>query len=172
MLSQFNIESFTTPPYASRVNGQIQRFHSTLIEIMRCLRAQDSFTSFHELLTKSVFEYNNSFHSTTKKRPIDLFLMRTANSSPERIEKERQKNIDRLQLKQSKDLEYHNKSKKPDRDYSPGEIIYVKIHKRQGTKLTPQYKKETVKENKTTTVTTMSGKVVHKNNIKNDTEIT
>jgi len=38
--------------------------------------------------------------------------------------------------------------------------------------VTPQYKKETVKENKAATVLTMSGKVVHENNIKNDTEIT
>ena len=37
---QLGINIFKTPPYASKVNGQVERFHSTLSEIMRCLQTE------------------------------------------------------------------------------------------------------------------------------------
>ncbi|CAD7012878.1 unnamed protein product [Ceratitis capitata] len=161
------IKVFRTPPYSSSVNGQVERFHSTLTEIMRCLKAERNFTSFAELLDNSVYEYNYTVHSTTKKKPIEVFFGRRVSTDPNLFEKAREENICELKRKQTKDLEYHNKTRNPIKIYHPGETIYVKINKRLGTKVSPKFKKEIVKEDRNSTILTESGKIVHKSNIRN-----
>lgn len=164
---QLNIEIFKTPPYKSTVNGQVERFHSTLAEIMRCLKTEKIHRNYEELLDRSVYEYNCSIHSTTGKKPVELFFGRSVNVTPEQYEKARRENIEALVAKQSKDIEYHNKHRKPFKSYSPGQKIYVKINKRLGTKLSARYKEEIVKENRTNTVLTESNRIVHKDHIRN-----
>lgn len=162
---QMGIEVFTTPPYSSTVNGQVERFHSTLSEIMRCLKPDNSHVSFEELLYKSLREYNSTVHSTVKKKPIETFFGNRVFSDPVRLDEFRLKNIDLLRQKQTADLDYHNRNRST-RQYHPGDIIFVKLNKRLGSKLTPRFRKEVVDENFETTIRTTSGKVVHKNNIK------
>lgn len=164
---QLGIEIFTTPPYSSSVNGQVERFHSTLSEIMRCLKATRHRMTFDQLLDCAVYEYNYSIHSVTNKRPIETFFGRIVSTNPDQYEAARQENIEKLRIKQHKDVENHNKSRQEVKEYSPGETIYVKINRRLGTKLSPRFKKETVKENRSTTILTKSGKIIHKNNIRN-----
>lgn len=60
--NQYNIKIFKIPPYSSSVNGQIERFHSTLSELMRCLKTENVHNNFSELLHRSIYEYNNSIH--------------------------------------------------------------------------------------------------------------
>lgn len=67
MKDDLKINVFTTPSYRSESNGQIERFHSTLAELMRCLKEDGTSRNFEELLERSVNEYNHSIHSTTKK---------------------------------------------------------------------------------------------------------
>lgn len=165
--NQYNVKIFKIPPYASSVNGQIERFHSTLTEVMRCLKAENFHNSFSELLHKSVYEYNNSVHSTTLRKPVDAFLGRHKSDGPENLEKERLEIIDRIKKKQAKDIDFHNRTKLPPKDYEAGQKVYVKINKRLGTKLSRNYTEEIVKENRKTTILTESGRVVHKNNIRN-----
>lgn len=167
MEDELKIKIFKTPPYKSEVNGQIERFHSTLSEIMRCLKTDEIGRTFEELLERSVNEYNFTVHSTTGKKPVELFHGRIPNISPEDFEKTRLSNIEKLKDKQLKDIKQHNKSRKRIKNYKPGENIYIKHNKRLGSKLTVRYKKEKVKENRNTTVLTESGKVVHKSNIRN-----
>lgn len=50
--------------------------------------------------------------------------------------------------------------------YSEGDIIFVKINRRIGNKLSPRYKKETLATNYNTTVKTTTGRIVHKKNIR------
>lgn len=164
---QLGIQIFRSPPYKSSVNGQIERFHSTLSEIMRCLKSDGTHRSFIELLDRSIYEYNSSIHSTTGKKPIEIFFGRNSNIDPEQYEKARQDNIQRLKEKQYNDIKYHNKNRLPIITYNPGDTVYVKIHSRLGSKISPRYKQETVKENRTTTILTESNRVVHKSNIKN-----
>lgn len=161
------IKIFKAPPYKSEVNGQIERFHSTLSEIMRCLKADGVERTFEELLERSVNEYNHSIHSTTCKKPVELFYGRIPGVGPAEFEQVRLSNIEKLKAKQEKDINYHNQKRKPVKIYQPGQIIFVKYNKRLGTKLTVRYKQEIVKENKNTTVITESGKTVHKSNIRN-----
>lgn len=163
---QLRIKIYKTPPHTHTANGQVERFHSTLAEILRCLKNEKIDRTFEELLDRAVYEYNFSIHSTTGLKPIENFFGRKVYINPEQYEAARQNNIQRLKLKQEKDLEHHNKNKTPCKNYKSGQTIYVKINKRYGTKLTPRYKKEIVKENNSSTVLTESGNVVHKSLIK------
>lgn len=164
--NEFGINVFTTPPYTSTSNGQIERFHSTLAEIMRCLKAEQIYESFTELLEAATKAYNLSVHSVTNKKPMDLFFSRDTESEAQ-IKDAHLKNINKLKSKQEADIKYHNKKRSELKDYSPGDFIYVKVNKRLGSKLSTRYKKEQVKENKSTTVITHTGRVIHKSNIRN-----
>jgi len=150
------------------VNGQIERFHSTLSEIMRCLKSKQVYQTFEELLDRTIYEYNYTIHSVTKKRPLEVFFGRNFNTNPEQFEKIRQDNITRLRNKQQQDLENHNEKRKEIKTYQPGQEIFVKQNTRLGSKLSKRYKKEIVKQNNHTTIITETGKIVHKSNIKND----
>jgi Reverse transcriptase (RNA-dependent DNA polymerase)/RNase H-like domain found in reverse transcriptase/Integrase zinc binding domain len=167
MESELKIKVFTTPPYKSEVNGQVERFHSTLSEIMRCLKAEDIDRNFEELLERSVNEYNHTVHSTTGKKPVVLFLGRIPNVNPENYEKARLSNIEKLKSKQEKDMDFHNKKRTEIKTYEPGDTIYVKHNKRLGSKLTFRYKKEVVKKNNNSTVVTTANRLVHKSLIRN-----
>lgn len=164
---ELKINVTTTPSYRSEANGQVERFHSTLAEIMRCLKENGISRTFEELLERSVNEYNHSIHSTTDRRPVDLYFGRTIDFSPQDVEKTRLSNIERLKEKQEKDLAYHNKNRQPIKDYVPGQLVYVRCNKRLGTKLSKRFRQEIVKENRGTTIVTDSGRVIHKSHIRN-----
>lgn len=166
MEDELKIKIFRTPPYRSEVNGQVERFHSTLSEIMRCLKTSGIHRTFEELLERSVNEYNHSIHSTTGKRPVEIYFGRSPNADPEQLEQTRLSNIEKLKAKQIRDLEYHNKKRKSIKTYQPGQVVFVKQNKRLGSKLMARYKPEAVLENRNTTILTESGKIVHKSNIK------
>lgn len=167
MRDNLKIEVFTTPPFKSEVNGQVERFHSTLSEIMRCLKAEGPPRSFEQLLERAVNEYNFTIHSTTRKKPVEIYFGRTPNIDPDQYERVRLGNIAKLRVKQEKDMKNHNKKRKPAKQYSSGDVIYVKHNKRIGSKLTVRFVREIVKENKNSVVTTESGRTVHKSNIRN-----
>jgi len=167
MRDELKIEVFTTPAYKSEINGQVERFHSTLAEIMRCLKADGTSRNFQELLERAVNEYNHTFHSTINAKPVNIYFGRHNSSDPEDYERTRLKNINNLTQKQIQDLEYHNQNRQAPKNYNPGDIIFVKKHKRKCTKLSQKYSKEIVRENKHSVVITESGKTVHKDHIKN-----
>lgn len=165
--NQFRIKIFKIPPYSSSANGQIERFHSTLSELMRCLKAEKTHCTFPEILHMAVLEYNNSIHSTIKGKPFDAFFLGRVTTEPQELEEIRLNITKRLTEKQIEDIGHHNKKKTNPKTYEPGQTIFVKENRRLGSKLSKAYKKEIVKENKNTTVITESGKTVHKNNIRN-----
>lgn len=162
--NQYGIEIFKTPPYKSSVNGQIERFHSTLSELLRCTKAENTHTDFEDLLNRSLHKYNYSIHSTTKRKPIEVFFGRTVGPNP--IELDRQENIQNLKNKQEKDLALHNKNRQDFKTFQTDDVIYVKTNRRLGNKLSPRYRKEIVKEDKGNTVITISGRTIHKSHIK------
>uniref|UniRef100_A0A0K8VRD0 RNA-directed DNA polymerase n=1 Tax=Bactrocera latifrons TaxID=174628 RepID=A0A0K8VRD0_BACLA len=163
---QLRIKIYKIPPHTSTANGQVERFHSTLSEILRCLKSENTERSFEELLDRAVYEYNYSIQTTTGQKPIESFFGRRIFTNPDQYEEARQNNIQRIKQKQEKDLIFHNKNRSPFKEYKIGLTIYVRINKRYGNKLTSRYKEEIVKENKNSTVLTQTGKVVHKSLIK------
>ena len=40
--NQYGIEIFKTNPYSSSINSQVEPFHSTLIELLRCTKAENA----------------------------------------------------------------------------------------------------------------------------------
>lgn len=155
------IKVYKTPPYSSTVNGQVERFHSTLTEILRCINAEKLHDSFEDLLDSSLSRYNHPIHSITNRKPIEVFFGRISGT-----ELERKQTIRKLTEKQEKDLEFHNRDRHDGKTYKEGEEIFVRGNKRLGNKLTPRYRREIVQEDKGQTVFTVSKKIVHKNLIR------
>ena len=67
LLHSYNIEIANSPPLHSTSNGQVERFHSTLSEIARCLNIDTQMEDTVELLLQATVEYNKTIHSVTKK---------------------------------------------------------------------------------------------------------
>lgn len=64
-------------------------------------------------------------------------------------------------------MTYHNRKRKPIKDYVPGQLLYVRTDKWLDIKLSNQFKQEIVKENRNTTIVTESGRIIHKSHIRN-----
>lgn len=83
MIDKIGIEIYTTPPYKSQANGKVAKFHSTLIEIMCCIKYKGGHRNSGEILERATSEHNHSVHSTKIKRPVDLFYNRNVTFTSE-----------------------------------------------------------------------------------------
>jgi len=72
LMNQFGVKLFTIPPAHSVSNGQVERFHSTLTEIARCIKLGNEMLNTKELLAVATVKYNISIHSGTKKKPVEV----------------------------------------------------------------------------------------------------
>lgn len=97
------ISQHEVPPYHSKSNGQVERFHSTLTEIARCIRNEGVSNDVVELILLATIKYNNSIHSVTDHKPINvIYGKETSNKDIE----------ERLRKKQTRDLTFHNRKNK------------------------------------------------------------
>lgn len=149
---KYNIIHVTTPIQHSTSNGTVERVHSTLIEIIRCLSKQNNSTSSDEIFNV-VKEYNNTVHSVTKEKPIEV--IKNPNGYP--------KIAKRILENQKQNLSYHNKNRF-NRSFEQNEVIFVKSNRRR--KDAPAYAKQVVKEDLGNTVLTAKGKIVHKDDLR------
>lgn len=149
---RYNINHVTTPIQHSTSNGQVERTHSTLIELTRCLAKQNNSTPGEEIFN-AVIQYNNTIHSVTGEKPFEI------NQNPVKF-----LNIsEKIRLNQENLLKYHNKNRH-NKDFKPNEIIYVKNNRRR--KDASPYTKHMVKENRGDTILTTKDKIYHKDNIR------
>lgn len=153
---QFGVKIGNAPPLHSTSNGQVERFHSTLSEIARCLKLEKKIDSTIDLILLATVKYNRTIHSTTDKRPLDIFHF----SSPELREQIK----DRIARTQQVLLQRNNASRQ-NRTFNVGESVFVRNNKRLGNKLTPLYSEEIVEADLGTTVL-IKGRVVHKDNLR------
>lgn len=136
----------------STSNGQVERTHSTLIEIIRCLNKQNN-TSSSEEIFNAVKAYNETIHSVTGEKPIDV------KQNPMGYQ-----NIsNKILARQKTTLEYHNKNRN-NRKFEPNEVIYVKGNRRR--KDANAYTRHIVREDQNDTVLTTRNKIFHKDNIR------
>jgi len=154
--NQYSIDVVNAPPLHSSSNGQVERFHSTLAEIARCLKIDKKIEDTVELILRSTIEYNRSLHSVTESRPIEVIHassdeMKLAIKA--KIDKAQQSNLDRV-----------NPSRQ-NRVFEVGERVHLRNNKRLGNKLTPLYSEERVEADLGTSVL-IKGRVVHKDNIR------
>jgi len=77
-LQSLGIAVYYTPSQKSEVNGQIERSHSTFLEIYRCLKNDNPNLKVMELVFIAVDRYNNSVHSFTNHKPVDIFFDRAS----------------------------------------------------------------------------------------------
>lgn len=152
MFSRKKITHSVTPIKHSTSNAQVERFHRTLIEITRCLAEQKSL-SFEDVIFDAVAEYNNTIHSVTHLKPIELFF--NSGKYP--------KISELLQKSQISMLKFQNKTR-DFKHFEPGTTIFVRDNRRD--KRSASHMKYVVQEDKGTMILTTSGKLIHKDNIR------
>ena len=123
-----NITTVNSPPLHSVLKGQVERFHSSMSEIARCLKLQKQIVDTVELILQATIEYNKTIHSVTERKPIEVM-------SPASLEL----NLEirnKIAKAQGEMLEVHNKNKQ-NTVFEVGEKVFVKNCKRLGNKLSP-----------------------------------
>lgn len=154
-MNRAGLTIYFADPRHSVTNGQVERVHSTLIEISRCIQEEYKIMDYSEVIYRAAKEYNNTIQSTTQQKPCDVLF--------NRIEHEHLP--DQLKTAQAKMLEYHNEKRSP-KDYHVGEVIYEKNYGERN-KLRPRYKKQVVKEDLGNKVKINNrDRIIHKDNIK------
>lgn len=152
----FSAGQYLIPSMHSESNGQIEKFHATLLEIARCLKAQQLVTDTIDLILLATQKYNNTIHSVTNEKPIDILQ----NRAPNKIN-----NIKTtLTNEQEKILKTLNKTKQT-KTYNTGDIVFVKRNKRLGNKFQKLYEQKTIEKDMNTYVI-IEGKKVHKCNLR------
>lgn len=77
-----NINIHFTTPYNPNSNSPIERFHSTIAEIVRIQRMTNKEDTIQMIMKYSVIAYNNAIHSTTGYTPHELLFGHTASRNP------------------------------------------------------------------------------------------
>lgn len=156
LLQRFDIQLSNSPPDHSTSNGQVERFHSTLSEIARCLKEERHIEDTVELILLASIEYNKTIHSVIENKPVDVLFRSTA------IPLEHTKS--RLMKSQDRQLEFHNKNRKG-RQFEVGDKVFIKKNKRLGNKLTSRFVSGRIEADLGSTVL-IRGRIVHKDNIR------
>lgn len=173
LLHDLNVEMFFVPPNHSESNGLVERFHSTLAEILRCIKPTFENLSTKELFNIACTQYNNTIHSAIKMKPREAFrALRDGEDRPldmELLVEARDKLYDEIMLEhdksQKRNIEYHNRNREAAPDLAPDQVAFKK---KQGIrkKTKPMYTAITVGDNKGRTLVDDSGREIHKDNIK------
>ena len=173
LLNDLNVQIYFTPTNCSETNGTVERFHSTLAEIFRCIRSK-----YEQLSNKEVFRiactlYNETIHSATKLKPREIFFaIRDGDDrhlDVDQMIESRNKMYDevvlQLQKTQHKTIEQHNNHREVQPILQPNKEVFQKV---QGirNKTNPKYLPVQVVEDHTRTFIDDSGRKLHKNNLK------
>lgn len=109
-----HIETHFTTPHRHTGNSDIERFHGTLNEHIRILKSREENNDIAyniDLPYQALEAYNNSVHSATTRRPIDIHFR-----SPEDLQQIYQK----IEEKKEKMLEYRNKDRRDEQTLNLG----------------------------------------------------
>lgn len=155
LMPRLGIEIYFCDPKHSTTNGQVERVHSTLIEIARCLIQEFYLISDLESIYRAAQQYNKTIHSVTNKRPYEVLFNKIPHEELQ----------SKLSVAQAKMLERHN-HKRNTKNYTPNKIIYERIVGRRN-KLLAKYKKQKVREDLGNKVRIYHRyRIVHKDNVK------
>lgn len=152
-LERKKIEIYFVPVSHSTTNGQVERTHSTLIEITRCIKAEYNIIDDKQAVLEAAHKYNETVHSVTGLKPQEV-LFNKVNHNLREILKE----------KQLKMLNTHNENRES-REFKKNEIVYVKNHGTERNKLKKRFNRTKVLDDKKDQILTNKGKI-HKDNIK------
>lgn len=152
-------------PHSPNDNGNIERFHSTLLEHIRLLKLQHKDEAIVNLMPYAIIAYNSSIHSFTKCRPFDLLNGHFDPRDPidvdftEQLLQQYAENH-RQQMKQVYDIinesslanrtaiiENRNKSREAEIEYVPQQQVFIKNPSASRQKVVPRYTQDTVLAN-------------------------
>lgn len=173
LLQRLNIEIYHTPSDHSEVNGIVERFHSTLSEIFRCIKHK-----FPDLLNKEIYKiatelYNTTIHSATQLTPFEVFFgCKDGDERPLDLPKILENRdelfdeiIQELEARQKKQIDSRNKTREDDPIFEPNQDIFVKTsgipNKRKA-----KFRKQKVRVNRRKTVIDFRDIKLHKGNLK------
>lgn len=173
LLESLNIQWYFSPPNRSEVNGIVERFHSTIAEIFRCIKNDLTDIPQKQIFLAAVSHYNASVHSATKLKPREVFYGIKEGEERrleiERLLEDRNRVYDEAVLellkKQKLDLDRANASRETEPSLDQGETVFIK---RQGvkSKVKDMFIQAEVQQDNRKTCELTSGKKAHKANIK------
>lgn len=173
LLESLNIETYYTPVDRSEVNGIVERFHSTVIEIFRCIKGKFENLSPKSLWQLAVSHYNATIHTAHKMKPASVFYAIKDNEvRPEilgLILENKEKLFEEVNLRlkdcQKKNIQYHNRNREEEPQLREDETVYVT---RQGikSKTKPKFVAVKVAQDRSKTFLDETNRKLHKANIK------
>lgn len=173
-----------TTPGNTQSNGMIERVHSTLIEHLRILKYDKKISDVKELMLYAILGYNNSIHSITKQKPIDVInghlttrdpfdinldnaLLNNYISQHREKTKELYAKIHKCSLdKKTAAINNQNTKRQDPISYKAKQKVYVKRFSNIRNKMLPKYTPQVVTKNKKVTIG-IPGTTRHKRFIKN-----
>lgn len=163
MITNLGITIFKTPVNRSETNGQIERCHSTIREISRCIKALNPDITDRNLIQQAIYKYNNSIHSFTKEMPRKVYL---GDETEETSFKDRTFIRDKLnekiiKLYEEKERKYEKKNYE---DYEPNVYAYEK--RKTNNKRDSRFNMVKIKENYPTYVIDNHNRKIHKVNLR------
>lgn len=159
------IQHHRVAPHTPNENGIVERFHSTILEHLRILRLEHKNESVINLMPYAILAYNNSIHSFTKCKPLDVITGHFDPRDPFDVDLSshllQQYIVDHKnkmceaynQIQEScstlrKNItDRHNTNRDPEKDYSPEQPIFVKNPVASRQKLAPRYTHDVVMAN-------------------------
>lgn len=175
------IETHFTSPNHSQSNSPVERLHSTLIEHLRILNEQYPNEPIQDKMIYAILGYNNSIHSVTKFKPIDIVNGHTdstdfvdidlaAHLRSDYVMKHREQtaliysHLNAKMMQQKENLiNKLNQTRDKDVIVEPEQIVFVKSNQR--SKIKNKFRKEKVQTVQKNTINENSQKI-HKDNIK------
>lgn len=173
LLDDLGIQIYFTPSNHSETNGIVERFHSTLAEIFRCIKGRHEDLSQKEKFMIACTLYNETIHSATKLKPREIFFgVKDQDIRPLNIEEMIEKRNEfydevTLELKktQKSTLDQRNKYRQDEPKLEPNDKAF---HRVQGikNKTAERYSAVHVVEDRTKTFVDDMNRRLHKNNLK------
>lgn len=159
-IRNLGIEIYKTPIHRSETNGQVERCHSTIREIVRCIKLENPELSVNELIQMAAHKYNNSIHSFIKNTPHNILLGENdQNLTFEQRGRQRDFNNEKITNLFEKADEKINQDNQY-QIFDPGTVAYEKMHEL--SKKKSRYRKILVKENHDTYIIDNSNRKIHK----------
>lgn len=173
MLEDMGAEMYFISANHSETNGIVERFHSTLSEIYRCIRDKHEDLGQANVFKLALGLYNKTIHSAHKMKPFEVFFgVKDGEERPldlDRMITHRNNNfeevINQLITTQKKDLAYHNEGREEDPKLREDQEVGVRV---QGIKRKTQAPFKNVivsKDNRKTFIDARNSKL-HKANLK------
>lgn len=171
-LESLNIELYFTPSNRSEVNAIVERFHSSIAEIYRCIRDKFPKIKQKQLFQLAVAEYNSTIHSETNYKPIELFFGSKENGSEENLEKileNQEKFFDEIVLKMEKKknekLAYQNQARETEPKLEENQTVFLT---RPGikSKTKPKFDEVRVASDRRKTFIDEKNRLLHKENLR------